>query len=174
MNLEQSMSQFDDSLMKKSVFKTRQNNQRDDLSVISNATSVFGSLQSSTLNKVKEKTDQLYSHFLAVIQSGNNEQEVFDTVHHLRQVLENTIEEMKTGSKKSLGANSWIRHEMNTWSLIHCIYKDRLVTQKDEMETDDIALVNSEKSVVEHLYLSKLMVFNLAHETKTIIINYFH
>jgi nuclear pore complex protein Nup107 len=63
--------------------------------------------------------------------------------------------------KKFLGANNWIRTEMNTWSLIHCLYKDRLITQKEEMEQDDLPLVNSEKLVVEHLYLSKLHLLDV-------------
>jgi hypothetical protein len=152
MNLEQTITQLDDSYMKKSLIRTRQNVLRDDLSMISSA-SVYGSTAQSVL--IKEKTDLLYSHFLAVIQSSSNELEIFDTVQHLRQVLENTIEDMEMGGKKLLGANNWLRQEMNIWSLIHCIYKDRLVTQKEEMEQDDLPLVNSEKLIVEHLYLSK-------------------
>lgn len=152
MNLEQTITQLDDSYMKKSLIRTRQNVLRDDTSMASSV-SIYGSQTQSVL--IKEKTDLLYSHFLAVIQSSSNEMEIFDTVLHLRQVLENTLEEMQAGGKKLLSGANWIRQEMNTWSLIHCLYKDRLITQKEEMETDDLPLVNSEKLIVEHLYISK-------------------
>jgi hypothetical protein len=160
MNLERSIQQLDDSFAKKSFLGSRVQNFRDDMSMVSSVSN-YGSEKTSVL--VKEKTDQLYSHFLSVIQSSSNEMEVFETVYHLRQVLENTIEEMESEGrkKKFLGANNWIRTEMNTWSLIHCLYKDRLITQKEEMEQDDLPLVNSEKLVVEHLYLSKLHLLDV-------------
>lgn len=153
MNLEQSIQHLDDSIMKKSMIRTRSNILRDDMSMISSA-SVYGSTTSVV---IKEKTDQLYSHFLSIIQSTNNEFEIFDTVDHLRQVLENTIEDMSSSGKKL----NWIRHEMDTWSLINCLYKDRLITQKEEMEQDDLPLVNSEKFIVEHLYTSELFIYFL-------------
>ena len=156
MSLEQSITQLDDSFMKKNLIRSRQNILRDDLSVSS--ASIYGSTTQSVL--FKEKTDLLYGHFLAVIQSSTNELEIFDTIQHLRQVLENTIDDMQVGGKKAFGPNNWIRQEMNTWSLIHCLYKDRLITQKEEMEQDDLPLVNSEKLIVEHLYLSKLFLIS--------------
>lgn len=156
MNLERSIQQLDDTFAKKSFMRSRVQNFRDDISMISSVSN-YGSEKTSIF--VKEKTDQLYSHFLAVIQSSSNEMEIFETVFHLRQVLENTLEEMEGEGrkKKFLGATNWIRNEINTWSLIHCLYKDRLITQKEEMEQDDLPLVNSEKMVVEHLYLSKFI-----------------
>jgi hypothetical protein len=151
MHFEQSFSQLEDQTTRKSFIKSRVNALRDDVSVISSAGSAFGSAQTSVL--VKEKTDQLYTYFTAVIQSSSDD--IFDTVQNLWQVLQNTIGEMESGSNKQLGSNNWIRQEMNTWSLIHCIYKDRLITQKEEMEHDGLLLINSEKMIVEHLYMSK-------------------
>ena len=158
MSLERSFQQLDDSIIKKGFLRSRIQNLRDDVSVISSVSN-FGSQQTSIL--MKEKTDQLYSHFLSVIQTSSNELEVFDTIFQLRQVLVNTIEGMENegAKKKLLSANNWIRQEMNTWGLIHCLYKDRLITQKEEMDVDDLPLVNSEKLVIEHLYSSK---FNFA------------
>ncbi|KAG5673126.1 hypothetical protein PVAND_003200 [Polypedilum vanderplanki] len=148
--MEQSFSQFEDSLAKKSLLRSRGNVFRDDASIISNTTSILGSGQTSVL--IKEKTDQLYTHFLAIIQSSTDD--IFETVQNLWQVLQNTVDEMQTGAKKQIGVNNWIRQEMNTWSLIHCLYKDRLITQREEMEQDDLPLVNSEKLIVENLYMN--------------------
>lgn len=150
MNLETSIN---DSYVKKSLIRTRLQNIRDDVSIISGTTG-YESQQLSAL--ATEKADQLYSLFLSIIQSSTNEMEIFETVYHLRQVLANTIEEMEVEKKKKfVRANNWIRLEMNTWDLIYCLYKDRLITQKEEMEQDDLPLVNSEKMIVEHLYSSE-------------------
>lgn len=77
---------------------------------------------------VKQNTDHLYQH-LSAIQSRRIELEIFKTVFDLRQVLESTIAEMKSSKNMNVGRNLWIRKEMNTWSLIHCLYKHRLITQ---------------------------------------------
>ena len=170
---------LDESVSKKSLLRPRDRNLRDEVmdfelsrdrnlrdevmdfelrrfdeSSLMTSASVYGS-QTNLSVIVKQKTDHLYQHFLSVIQSRSNEMEIFETVVDLRQVLQNTIEEMETTKNMKVGSDSWIRQEMNTWSLIHCLYKDRLITQKEEMESDDLPLVNSEKIIVEHLYLSK-------------------
>lgn len=166
MDLEQSIQLIDDSISRKSLLRPRQRNLRDDTMEFElvkrrfdesslMTSSVYGS-QTNLSVIVKQKTDHLYHHFLSVIQSRSNEMEIFETVFDLRQVIENTIEEMESSKNVKVGNETWIRQEMNTWSLIHCLYKDRLITQKEEMETDDLPLVNSEKIIVEHLYLSKL------------------
>lgn len=164
MDLERSLLQLDES--KRSLIRgnPRQREETmmdfevsrrrfDEASLLTSA-SVYGS-QTNLSVIVKQKTDHLYQHFLSVIQSRTNEMEIFETVYDLRQVLDNTIDEMESSKNIKVGSDTWIRQEMNTWSLIHCLYKDRLITQKDEMEIDDLPLVNSEKVIVEHLYLSK-------------------
>lgn len=165
MDLERSIILLDESISKKSLIRPRQRNLRDetmdfdttkrrfDESSLMTSASVYGS-QTNLSVIVKQTTDHLYQHFLSVIQSRSNEMEIFETVFDLRKVLENTIHEMDSKNMK-VASDAWIRQEMNTWSLIHCLYKDRLITQKEEMETDDLPLVNSEKIIVEHLYLSK-------------------
>lgn len=167
MDLERSLQQLDDSLVKKSLIRNRQRGLRDetmdfelskrrfDESSLITSASVYGS-QTNLSVIVKQKTDHLYQHFLSVIQARSNEMEIFETVYDLRQVLENTIDEMESSKNVKVSSDTWIRQEMNTWSLIHCLYKDRLITQKEEMETDDLPLVNSEKVIVEHLYSSEL------------------
>jgi hypothetical protein len=158
MDLERSIQLLDDSIAKKSLIRPRQRQLRDETmdfeSSLMTSASIYGS-QTNVSVIAKQKTDHLYQHFLTVIQSRSNEMEIFETVFDLRQVLESTIEEMESSKNIKVGSDSWIRQEMNTWSLIHCLYKDRLITQKEEMETDDLPLVNSEKVIVEHLYLSE-------------------
>jgi Nuclear pore protein 84 / 107 len=166
MDLERSLQQLNDSIAKKNLIRPRTRNLRDetmdfessrrrfDESSLMTSASVYGS-QTNLSVIVKQKTDHLYHHFLSVIQSRSNEMEIFETVYELQHVLETTIDEMQSSKGMKVGSDAWIRQEMNTWNLIHCLYKDRLITQKEEMETDDLPLVNSEKIIVEHLYLSK-------------------
>lgn len=166
MDLERSVQQLDGSNVKRSLLRPRQRNLRDetmdfeftkrrfDESSLMTSASQYGS-QTNVSIIVKQKTDHLYQHFLSVIQSRSNEVEIFETVSDLRQVLENTIGEMENSKNMKVGADSWLRQEMNTWSLIQCLYKDRLITQKEEMQTDCLPLQNSEKVIVEHLYDSK-------------------
>ncbi|CRL07254.1 CLUMA_CG020234, isoform A, partial [Clunio marinus] len=150
-----------DNITSKSLIRPRHHNREEtmdfskrfDESSLMTSASVYGS-QTNLSVVVKQKTDHLYQHFLSVIQARTNEMEVFETVFDLRHVLENTIDEMESNKNMKVGSDSWIRQEMNTWSLIHCLYKDRLITQKEDMETDDLPLVNSEKIVVEHLYIN--------------------
>lgn len=165
MELERSIQQLDDSHARRSMLRPRQRNLRDEtmdfelskrrFDESSLMTSEFGS-QTNVSVIVKQKTDHLYQHFLSVIQSRSNEIEIFDTVGDLRQVLENTIGEMESTKNMKVGADSWLRQEKNTWSLIQCLYKDRLITQKEEMQTD-LPLQNSEKVIVEHLYESEFL-----------------
>lgn len=163
MDLERSLLQLDES--KRSLIRGRPrrdenmmdfevSRRRFDESSLLTSASVYGS-QTNLSVIVKQKTDHLYQQFLSIIQSRTNEMEIFETVHDLRQVLDNTIEEMESSKNIKVGSDTWIRQEMNTWGLIHCLYKDRLITQKDEMEIEDLPLVNSEKIIVEHLYSSE-------------------
>lgn len=166
MDLERSIQQLEDSVAKKGLIRPRQRSQREetmdfevsrrrfDESSLMTSASIYGS-QTNLSVIVKQKTDHLYHHFLSVIQSRSNELEIFETVFDLHHVLETTIGEMEAGKKVKVGSDTWIRQEMNTWSLIHCLYKDRLITQKEDMDMDDLPLVNSEKVVVSHLYQCK-------------------
>lgn len=171
MDLERSIQLLEGSATQRGLFRPHHRSMReetmdfetsrrrfDEQSLMTSA-SVYGS-QTNLSVIVKQKTDHLYQHFLSVIQSRSNEMEIFETVFDLRQVLENTIAEMESSKNITVGSDTWIRQEMNTWSLIHCLYKDRLITQKEDMETEDLPLVNSEKVIVEHLYLSKFAALN--------------
>lgn len=116
--------------------------------------SVYGGSHTNVSVIVKQKTDHLYQHFLSVIQARSNEMEIFDTVFDLGRVLEQTIGDMEHEKNLKVPNNSWIRQEMNTWSLIHCIYKDRAIVQAEDMDTE-LPLVSSEKIIIENLYASE-------------------
>lgn len=172
MNFEQTIKQLNENIANRSVRRPQEHNLREetmdlqfsrrrfDESSLLTSASIYGS-QTNVSVIVKQKTDHLYQHFLSVIQSRSNELEVFEIVADLRQVLQNTIDEMQSSKNVKVDNETWIRQEMNTWSLIHCLYKDRLITQKEqEMETDNLPLMNSEKIIVERLYLSKIQNIN--------------
>jgi hypothetical protein len=168
MDLEQSIRQLDDTYVKKSLIRTHLRNGRDetldfdysrrqfDQSSLLTSASVYGS-QTNVSVIAKQKTDHLYQHFLSVIQARSNEMEIFETVFDLGRVLEQTIDEMENEKNIKVSSDSWIRQEMNTWSLIHCLFKDRIIVQNEEMDTD-LPLVSSEKIIVEHLYTSMFFI----------------
>lgn len=123
------------------------------------------SLRYSTTNlsetfSTKQKTDQLYSQFLEVLQSRSNDIEVFETVQDLIQTCTDTIDNLidngkRLNDKYKLGEDMWLLHERNTWRLLYCLYKDRLMNQKELMDSDELAIIGSEKQIVEQLYSSK-------------------
>lgn len=165
MDLERSIRQLDDTYENRHLIRNYARQARDEImdfeysrrqfdqeSLLTSA-SVYGSATNVSVI-VKQKTDHLYQHFLSVIQARSNEMEIFDTVFDLGRVLESTIDDMEHEKNLKVPHNSWIRQEMNTWSLIHCLYKDRVILQNEEMETD-LSIMNSEKAIVEHLYTSE-------------------
>lgn len=165
MDLERSLRQLDDTFDNRNLIRNYTRQGRDELmdfdysrrqfdqeSIFTSA-SVYGSHTNVSVI-VKQKTDHLYQHFLSVIQARSNEMEIFDTVFDLGRVLEQTIGDMEHEKSMKVPKNSWIRQEMNTWSLIHCLYKDRVILQNEDMDTD-LPLVSSEKVIVENLYASE-------------------
>lgn len=102
---------------------------------------------------------QLYSNFLEVLQSRTDDSEVFDTVQDLIQTCSDTIDELsKQKRHKNIVGSldndhiTWLTHERNTWRLLYCLFKDRLIVQKESNDFDDLPMVGSEKVIVEHLY----------------------
>ena len=186
MNLEKSLHQLDESTSKRRLIRTKENRRPQqrydemdlDLSITVppnemrrfmentntfSSTSLFinqsvhSGSQSNLSVMAKQKTDHLYSQFLEIIQSRTNDSEIFETVQDLILTLSNTIEDMESDKRNvKLVGDSWIKQEQITWKLLYCLYKDRLITQKEVNEIEDLPLVSSEKTVVEHLYLSKL------------------
>lgn len=106
----------------------------------------------------QQKTEQLFSHFLEILQSRTNDSEIFDTVKDLIQICTDTLSEI---TKPLNGRNirdlketdhEWLMKERDTWRLLYALYKDRLIVQKDASDYDDLPLLGSEKEIVEHLY----------------------
>lgn len=166
-NLERSLR--DDSMMDFDFSVPRDARRLETSNNVNNSmyttNSVYSGSQTNLSVVVKQKTDHLYTQFLEVIQSRHNELEVFETLQDLIVTIQNTIESMENpeNNKRNikLESDSWLRQEQNTWQLLYCLYKDRLITQKEEMESDDLPLMNSEKNIVEHLYLSKYELIDI-------------
>lgn len=129
------------------------NNETRDASVMSVASSA-SIVQLKT--RLEKRTDQLYEHFLEVLQTRNNDAEIFDTVSELTQVVVDTITEIQSQVKvnKRPPEIEWLFQEKNTWQLLFALYKDRIMVQKDDMDIDVLPFGNSEKLIVERLYSS--------------------
>lgn len=106
---------------------------------------------------VKRKTDSLHEYFLEIAQSRANETEVFDTVHNMIQACSDIFDDIlrnggATGDKQLF---EWLHQERNTWKLLYCLYKDRLLNQSHDMDDiadDEFFLYASEKEIIERLY----------------------
>lgn len=110
----------------------------------------------------KEKTDSLYTHFLEVLQSRSNDAEIFDTVQDLIHTCTGVLDNLQKEEQRSSvqGKHYWLEQEEKTWKLLYALYKDRVLTQQDNMEADDAPPLNaSEKEVVSILYSSEYFRF---------------
>lgn len=128
-----------------------------DRSTLQNSTlmdsSIYAKLDPSI---IKQKTDRLHEFFLEIAQGRTNEAEIFDTVHNMIQACTDTFDDIVrngglTGDRQIF---EWLNQERNTWKLLFCLYKDRLLNQQNmEDETDDnFFLYASEKEIIEKLY----------------------
>lgn len=111
-------------------------------------------------NTIKQKTDRLYEHFLDIAQSRTNDTEIFDTVQDMIQTCTETFEDIlrsggRLNEKQFVTGFGWLNEERNTWKLLHCLYKDRLLNQNamEEGIEDDFLLYSSEKEIIEKLYV---------------------
>lgn len=154
MNLNRSTIFLDDSL------RNRSRRVDDNESMFSHVevASTIGDL--STL--ARQKTGQLYQNFYSVLAQRPNDLEIFETVKEFGQVCAETLDAIVEGGRRvngdrhilSCGEDVWLTHEKNTWNLLYCLYKDRLVNQKEDMDTDDFGLAASERQIVEQLYIT--------------------
>lgn len=109
---------------------------------------------------VKAKTDQLFEHFLEVVRVRTNDAEIFDTVQDMIQLCSDTLDEIvrngvRLNEKNVFDGFGWLNQERNTWKLLHCLYKDRLLNQRamDGVDKDDdLWLHSSEKEIIDKLY----------------------
>lgn len=138
-----------------------------DTSNRNNTSELFGTtfgdsrIQEQSFAQTKQKTDQLFFQFVEVLQSRTNDSEVFETVQDLIQTCSDMIDQLfesgrRVNDKFKLEEDAWLNQERNTWRLLYCLYKDRLINQKEGMDLDDLPLMRSEKQLVEHLYTSKI------------------
>lgn len=115
--------------------------------------SVYAKLDPST---VKQKTDRLHDFFLEIAQGRTNEAEMFDTVHNMIQACTEIFDDIiKIGGLTSdRQLFEWLNQERNTWKLLYCLYKDRLLNQPnvDDATDDDFFMYASEKEIIEKLY----------------------
>lgn len=112
----------------------------------------------------KEKTDSLFTHFLEVLQSRSNDAEIFDTVQDLIHTCTSVLETLQKEEQRSCvqGKHFWLEQEEKTWKLLYALYKDRVLTQQDNMDADDAPPLNaSEKEVVSVLYSSEFLFLDL-------------
>ncbi|XP_058061948.1 nuclear pore complex protein Nup107 [Anopheles bellator] len=115
----------------------------------------------STTSNAKDVTTRLCVQFLEVLQRHSNETDVFETIDELVETIETTLTDLDLAARQLLPAGRerrlqaeemWLNAERETWKLMNCLYRDRFVTQKMESEIDDLPLVNSERTIIDHLY----------------------
>lgn len=109
--------------------------------------------------EIKTKTDRLYELFLEIVQTNVSDAEIFETVESMIQVCTDTVDDItRSGGlineHNPFGDFAWLSQELNTWKLLHCLYKDRLLNQcnDDAMDDDCLQLYASEKEIIERLY----------------------
>lgn len=109
-------------------------------------------------NEIKSKTDRLYEYFLHIAQSSMNDTEIFETIESIIQCCTDTVDDIARigaiiNEQNPFGEFVWLSQELNTWKLLHCLYKDRLLNQGTEDGIDDdLRLYISEKEIIEKLY----------------------
>lgn len=115
--------------------------------------SVYTKLDPTT---VKQKTDRLHEFFLEIAQGRTNEAEMFDAVHNMIQACNEVFDDIirNGGLTSDQQLFEWLDEERNTWKLLFCLYKDRLLNQQsmDDANDDDFFLYASEKEIIEKLY----------------------
>lgn len=109
---------------------------------------------------IKQKTDLLYEHFLVVAQGRTNDTEIFETVQDLIQACSDTFDDiLRNGGR--LNENNifdgfgWLNQERNTWKLLQCLYKDRILGKRavdGDSEMNELWLHSSEKEIIDKLY----------------------
>lgn len=109
---------------------------------------------------VKQKTDLLYEHFLAIVQGRNSGSEVFETVCDLIQACSDTFDDiLKNGGRLNdrncFDGFGWLNQERNTWKLVLCLYRDRVLGQRNsdaDSDMNELWLYSSEKEIIAKLY----------------------
>lgn len=109
---------------------------------------------------IKSKTDRLFEHFLEVLRVRTSDAEIFETIQDLIQVCTDTFNDIiqnggRLNERNIFDGFGWLNQERNTWKLLFCLYKDRLLNQREMDEDDgidDLWLHSSEKEIIDKLY----------------------
>lgn len=109
-------------------------------------------------SNAKHRADALFATFLDVVK-GRKSNLDFDTVQELVQTCTDILDEVARHADTRRGAKEkeqlgWLQTERDVWRLVYSLYRDRLLIQKDGMDSDDLDLMRSEKTIAEYLYLN--------------------
>lgn len=166
MNLDKSISLLDDSVFLKRGL-IRNNDDRSQLPL--NSSKFLNSMEidrmsssilseSNTILAKKQKPDQLFESFLSILKTRTNDMEIFDTIVDLIQTCSDLLDEIGEGAPRGLLESKkddiWLINERNTWQLLYCLYKDRIINQKEDVYIEELLINSSEKQIVEQLYES--------------------
>ncbi|XP_055904277.1 nuclear pore complex protein Nup107 [Eupeodes corollae] len=105
---------------------------------------------------IREKANMLFPQFLEVLQSHNNDSEVFDTIQDIIHICSGIVDELDRDGmrtmyiKQKCEEHLWFEQEHITWKLLYALYKDRIMVQTEPME--EVALGCSDKEVISQLY----------------------
>lgn len=160
MDLDKSLSLLDDSMLisKRGLNRVQLPRQSVLQDSYADVSSTIG--DGTISHYAKNKTNQLYCGFLEILQKRPNSVEIFPTIEDLIQTCDSILTEIqdlerKTESRHSSTDEYWtLEHERNTWKLLYCLYKDRCLDQKDDMDVDNMIMMMTEKQIVDQLYTS--------------------
>lgn len=108
----------------------------------------------------KQKTDTLFDHFLMIQQGRTSDTEIFETVQDLIQACSDTFDDIvrnggRLNEKNVFDGFGWLNQERNTWKLLQCLYKDRILGQRAadaDSDMNELWLHSSEKEIIDKLY----------------------
>ncbi|KAK9501224.1 hypothetical protein O3M35_011978 [Rhynocoris fuscipes] len=102
--------------------------------------------------------ESLFKQFQSIYQTSGNTQYIFEAISSIIELITNTISTIWSGkdlTDKMDNSIKWLLDELNTWRLVHALYKDRttLRADADAMEISHmIHHPSSEKEIVADFY----------------------
>ncbi|CAG9787628.1 unnamed protein product [Diatraea saccharalis] len=145
--------------------RNRQLLQREDtlnLSPILNETSIFKTLNDTSLRQVLDESSVLISSenageglteaFFEIVQTSRSH-DVLHTLARLGQVCCDSLELVEPWNRYN-AQNYWLAEEANTWKLLHCLYADSLSDHPESLDSLISEDVLSQKTLVSALFQS--------------------